>query len=570
MKNIIIIILSLLFVACFTNNVVSQSSILSQNQQDDLNAIFKNLKNDNAPGVAAAVVKDGKVVYSFMSGMEDMESNKKLTKSSQFNLGEMSGPFVAYSILWMERNGQLNLSDDIRKYIPELRDFRHVITINHLLNNTSGLQDYWTIKEIAGWESSQDFYDDNILKLINRQESLVFKPGSDFLPSFTNISLLVKIIESISEVGLYEFTSKNIFGPLGMNDTRYTSDSFNDLTQQAIPYINNDNVFNRNLSHSKVIGPLNLFTSLDDLSNWFCEASKTGTEHNILFNKMNSFAKRDDGSFSNTTNGTLTLGQQHVHAERGIDKVWQTGLEGSYASSVFHFATEGVTVFAMTSNGLDYNGQLSMPLASILLEDKFTEPPTTDYSKIKTTFLKKEELEKFVGNYWLEDWFVVRKIELVDDTLRYVRGGYSNALIPLSNNKFQMKVPSDDKVYFTFVEKEGKMHYEYLNGNSDPYFAESIELIEIQDAKLNKYTGVYYNNEFDLVYRIDLEDQQLVIKHLKNEDVRLNPVVKNLFTSHSFIIRSIDFNSDENEILGFSLNGQGIRNLEFQKLIVSQ
>ena len=38
-------------------------------------------------------------------------------------------------------DGKLSLDDDIRKYIPELPDYAPTVTIQHLINHTSGLRD---------------------------------------------------------------------------------------------------------------------------------------------------------------------------------------------------------------------------------------------------------------------------------------------------------------------------------------------------------------------------------------------------------------------------------------------
>ena len=57
----------------------------------------------------------------------------------------------------LEEKGQLSLSDNIRKYIPTMPDFGSPISLRHLISQSSGLHDFWVLKELAGW-SGQDVF----------------------------------------------------------------------------------------------------------------------------------------------------------------------------------------------------------------------------------------------------------------------------------------------------------------------------------------------------------------------------------------------------------------------------
>ena len=48
--------------------------------------------------------------------------------------------------------GRLSLEDDVRKYLPELPDYGHPITVAELMGHTSGLRDWGDIEAIAGWK----------------------------------------------------------------------------------------------------------------------------------------------------------------------------------------------------------------------------------------------------------------------------------------------------------------------------------------------------------------------------------------------------------------------------------
>ena len=84
----------------------------------------------------------------------DLEHAVLNTSSSVFEAGSVSKQFTAAGILLLAQQGKLTLTDDVRKYIPSLPDYGQVITINHLLNHTSGLRDWGAIVGAAGWPRS--------------------------------------------------------------------------------------------------------------------------------------------------------------------------------------------------------------------------------------------------------------------------------------------------------------------------------------------------------------------------------------------------------------------------------
>ncbi|PYX63326.1 MAG: hypothetical protein DMG74_17455, partial [Acidobacteria bacterium] len=117
-----------------------------------------------------------------------------------------SKQFTASSILLLERQGKLSVSDDVRKYIPELPDYSksggHTITILNLLNHTSGLRDYLALLQLSGVSSDSVTTDDDALALIVRQKNLGFAPGSDWAYSNTGFFLLSVIVKRVSATTL--------------------------------------------------------------------------------------------------------------------------------------------------------------------------------------------------------------------------------------------------------------------------------------------------------------------------------------------------------------------------------
>ena len=93
------------------------------------------------PGATAIVVRKGQVIYKKAIGMADLELNVPLQPDMIFRIGSITKQFTAVAILQLAEQGKLSLQDDIKKYMPEL-PFKETITVEQLLNHTSGIVSY--------------------------------------------------------------------------------------------------------------------------------------------------------------------------------------------------------------------------------------------------------------------------------------------------------------------------------------------------------------------------------------------------------------------------------------------
>src|SRR5215468_5306297 len=130
--------------------------------------VFVDVAKPGSPGCALAVARAGKIIYENGYGLANIEENVRITPQSVFDIGSTSKQFTAASVLLLEKQGKLSINDDVRKYIPELPDYGHTITVLHLLNHTSGLRDYLTLMSLAGTNFDSVTTDDDALQLLER------------------------------------------------------------------------------------------------------------------------------------------------------------------------------------------------------------------------------------------------------------------------------------------------------------------------------------------------------------------------------------------------------------------
>ncbi len=559
----IVIKLFILTSFIFYSNVKAQDKV----NPAVFDEIFKEWENSTKPGVAAGVVSNGKVIYLKGFGNADVQNNIKITPQTKFQIDDFAKQFTILAILLLEQEGKISFEDDIRKYIPKLPNYKHTLKIKHLLNHSSGLNNLNIIKELSGYRSGDVFTQLDALKLIGSQKQLNYIPGTDFsyLNSDTEIILFAEIITTASKKSFIEYTSENIFKPLQMNNTAFNNER-NLLENIAISYEVGEQL-KYNPVNDLTIGATNLFASAEDLAKWYLSYTKPSVLKQLI-NKLDTHVTLDNGKKFNSSWGTMTYGRYFDHSERGIQKMWQYGLIGGYASNIFRFYTEELTTFVIGNNNR-YNGSPAMQTAYKFLENVFTEPAIIDFSKIKLKKISNKSLKKHEGFYWDKKSGLARQIYVKNDTLRYKRleSNRETLLVPLGKNKFQFMVNSDDKIILEFNNE--KRTISIIIGNSDKILYNKYKPEEYSNDKLNNYTGTFYSKELDIVYTFALENSNLVSQNLRNGTTQFYSIKNDIFRSNTLTLSSIKFvRNTKNKIIGFTINTDGIKDLYFDKIKV--
>src|SRR5215831_8207680 len=232
--------------------------------------LFADYTKAGSPGCALAVYRDGKIILTKGYGLANIEEHVSITPQSVFDIGSTSKQFTATSILLLEKQGKLSVSDDVRKYIPELPDYGKKITILNLLNHTSGLRDYLELMTLAGTNIDSVTDDDDALKIIARQKALNFDPGSEWLYSNSGFFLLSVIVKRVSGKDLREFAAENIFEPLEMKQTVYRNQHTQMVPGRALAYDAKEGGagYTLNVSYFEQTGDGAVHTSVEDLVKW--------------------------------------------------------------------------------------------------------------------------------------------------------------------------------------------------------------------------------------------------------------------------------------------------------------
>jgi CubicO group peptidase (beta-lactamase class C family) len=112
--------------------------------------------------------------------------------------------------------GKVKLTDDVRKYIPELADYGTVVTVQMLLNMTGGIRDSLALLALEGKLKISEPNRAEALAGVLRQKETNFKPGTQYDYTNGGYLLLSEIIERVSKQPFETYVNANVLKPLGM------------------------------------------------------------------------------------------------------------------------------------------------------------------------------------------------------------------------------------------------------------------------------------------------------------------------------------------------------------------
>jgi CubicO group peptidase (beta-lactamase class C family) len=299
-----------------------------------------------APGCVVAVSQNGKLVVNRAYGLADLERAIPLTTESVFDAGSLRKQFVAASILLLVEEGRLSLSDDVRKHLPQLPDYGHTITIEHLLTHTSGLRDWTGLLNLASG-------DPDAMSMILRQRGLNFTPGEEWSYTNTGYVLATEIVARTSGMSFAAFASKRLFEPLGMKRTTYVDDMKADVKNRALAYEKAGGGWKPDmlLGNDRGGGGA-LFTTASDLIIW----------NEALANKrLGAFvsAKLEEPTTLNNGRKVTTAGRGlFMETYRGSREVWYTGSAAAYKGFLGRFPDHRLSIAILCNSGESANRTL--------------------------------------------------------------------------------------------------------------------------------------------------------------------------------------------------------------------
>ena len=225
------------------------------------------MKDWHVPGLAVAIVKDGRVVYAKGFGYRDVKKGLQVTPDTLFAIGSCSKAFTASALAILADEGKLDWDKPVRDYLPDFRLHDAYATAHirprDLVTHQSGLPRHDLV-----WYGSP----------LSRKE--IFERLRHLEPSrplharyqYNNLMFLAAgvLIERLSGLTWEEFVRRRIFDPLGMKASNLSVRDSQKTPDFSLPYQEeNGEVKEIPFRDIDAIGPAgSINSSVNEMTRW--------------------------------------------------------------------------------------------------------------------------------------------------------------------------------------------------------------------------------------------------------------------------------------------------------------
>lgn len=517
--------------------------------QQGVDRIFAAYDRAGSPGCALGVMRDGNFIYRKGYGAASLELGVPLSSQSVFYMGSVSKQFTAASVVLAAEQGFLSLDDNVRKYIPELTDYGHPITLRQMLHHTSGFRDVLTLLYISGRHESDLHSKNEMIDLIVRQKGLNNNPGDEWIYSNTNYFLLGEVVSRATKKSLAEFAAENIFKPLGMVHTRFYDDHTLVVPGRVAAYDpgSNGSFLVDWSTNYDTVGGGGLMSSVDDLLLW---------DRNFYENKLGKGTLLKEM----LTRGVLNNGKQisyalglEVGTYRGLPIVEHGGALFGYRTEILRFPEQRFTVVCLCNLSSVDEASLGRKVADVYLEKNLQAEESGLQPSGAGGF---PDPSPFAGKYLDPRTHAVVSFTISGGNLI----GWGASLSRIGLNRFRFIGGGT----ITFDSPDGTMKA-LLDLDGQTLFAGSrIEEPHLNDAALAAFIGLYRSKELDATYGLSVEKGTLMLRNSWNPALKLNPVARDEFESRD--LGTLVFHRDANDrVSGLSVFSGNARNVSLEK-----
>lgn len=509
----------------------------AQKLDKKLDALIGREYPGNEPGITVLVAKDGQVVFRKAYGMANLELGVPMKPGMVFEIGSITKQFTAVSVLMLMEQGKLSLDDDIKEFIEDYPTHGHTITIHQLLNHTSGIKSYTSINGI--WTKAR--LDHTPEKLIDmfKNEPMDFAPGEKYLYNNSAYFLLGYIIEKVSGMPYPEFLEKNIFEPLGMDNSYYGSQR-KIIKNRAYGYQKDGDSFVNaeflSLTNPGAAG--SIMSNVDDLLTW---------NNAVHAGKLVSMESLDKAFTNHTLNNGKTIDYGYgwsLSKVNGSPTLEHGGGIFGYLTKVLYLPEE--KVFIATLSNRDDKGPdvLNARIAGIAIG----KPYPAEKDRIE---LGADKLREYTGTYEFED-DAVRYIILEEDQLYSQREGSTRfKIFPITENRFSYD-NSLSTIEFS-EQPDGTMEAVFENrssamkGKRTSLEVPVKEEVEVPLEMLKEYTGIY-ELQPGFSINISLQGEKLMAQATGQQEFQIFPSSESRFF-WKVVEAEIEFLRDEKGVV---------------------
>jgi CubicO group peptidase (beta-lactamase class C family) len=228
------------------------------------------MKTFDVPGIAIAVVKDGKVVATQGFGVRKLGEPAPVDGKTLFEIASNSKAFTATALAMLVDEGKLAWDDPVTRHLPDFQMYdayvTHEMTVRDLLTHRSGLG--LGAGDLLWWPTTS-FTTDEIIERLR-----YIRPATSFRNSYAYDNLLYivagKIVAQKSGKSWGDTVRERILKPVGMTTTTTSlaENAGNPNVSNAHSKIDGKIVPVKSMPVANAVGAVGINTNAEDIARW--------------------------------------------------------------------------------------------------------------------------------------------------------------------------------------------------------------------------------------------------------------------------------------------------------------
>ena len=423
---------------------------------DSLDAyINKGMKDWNLPGLAIAIVKDGKIVVMKGYGVRNIKTNEPVDENTLFMIASNTKLFTATALAQLEADKKISLDDKISKYFPDYTLYDPNTTA--LVNIRDMLSHHLGTKTFQG---DFTFWNSTFSRKQIMDKMKLMKPSQAFRQSYgyCNSCFLTagQVIEAATGKTWQTEVQDSILTPLGMTNTYTSGDDMANMKDASLPYTTSFTGELTLLPYDKLdnLAPAAaLVSNVKDLAKWLTMQVDSGKyegkriiEWSALqrTRDMNTIISSRPPGFLPSNFAGYGLGVE-INDYNGVQVFSHTGGADGFVTGTCFVPSEHLAITILTNN----DNQAFFEALRYQILDAYLGVNGGDRSAFFLKFFNPEMKESVKSTHDMQARLKGNKPEL---PLAAYAGKYTNELfgsIEISPDKDGLQVKFDNHVNFS-------------------------------------------------------------------------------------------------------------------------
>jgi CubicO group peptidase (beta-lactamase class C family) len=516
----------------------------------------------DTPGAVVGVIKGGKLTFVKGYGAADLTYGMPFTAETPTNIGSSTKQFTGFALALLASRGKLSLDDDVRKHIPELKDFGKKITLRHLLSHTTGYREFINTLIIEGRQVLEGDYiaPDEVIKVINRQPTLQNEPGAEFNYNNSAFSLATIVVERVTGRPFPEWMREEVFLPLGMTKTWVRANPGQVIPGRSNGYIPGEGGFREVRDLHGSAGAGGIHTTPGDVAKWMRNFKTAELGGPDVIKELTTSFVLNDGKPANYGKGVF------LDTNRGL-KRWQHGGNDVAHSSTFVYYPDLDAGYVVFSNYQGVPGGIANVVADAFFGQHMTAPqrPTATANATSGVDVPAATLRRYAGKYEMTTLGgLLLTVELQGGQLRLqLPGQPALPLRPTSTTSFEV-VGAPAQITFNTAADSAVEGITFQQDGAQHPGKRVVEKAGAVD--LTGFAGRYFSEELETFYDLSVEGGQLVIRHRRFGPVPLTHTNGDSFAGTLPVSQLVFRRDAEGKVTGFDAGNGRARGIVFNRV----